>query len=856
MAAGYNRGCRRRHHARRSIACLCALCCGSTAVAKTGPSVTFGMAALIAADDAVSQDGVPVKAAPDHAQAAPSGSTTAPPLVPRGLVDLDAPLLLNGRLVGEIGVRVDTAGHGDIDAVRLLALLATSIDAALFAKLKVRIGPGPRAAFDGLDVPPVRITFDPATLEVAVVVPADSLALQSVSMRGDVRPDPSRYTQQARFAGGVALAIDQGFIDDGPDRGRAPLQLTADGFLTLGAFPGVTLRSGGVLAERRGGGFDFERALTRLTYDDFGSAIRYAAGELTPRITGFQGSDTILGIAVARDYQGIRPFENIRPSGRGGVTLDRTSTIIVETNGIETRRLRLEPGRYQLNDLSSQFGANNVRLLVEDELGRREVASAAFFTATAMLAGGLTDFGAAIGRQEHGDRRYDGPMIATGYVRHGFANRFTLGGGGQYAGGNWQVDAEGVVGTPIGLFRGQASASRLGSRRGTAFSLDWLQTITGDRDTWNFTLLSSRYSKDFSSPFDRNGRINDERWHVDARADWRRGSYGLAAVASYGSTRSNSGRQGLDFNGYVSRGRFVWSATLGIERDLPGPWRPQGLLGLSMRLGRRDTISLRADSRQSAGVIEASRSPIDQVGDLSGRIQLGHSDDRAGLSGDARYFGNRFIASVEQDLQYARSPEGIGTRETRLRASTFIGFADGKVSVGRPGIGNFAIFDRHATLDGAKITIRDEAGYVVGRQDWLGSPLVPLNRAFSTIQDVYDVDPLPPGYDLGDGQLLAFPGSASGYRVSVGSAASRIAMGFIVDARGPVTNYSGVIEKIGEPRFGKHPIFTNDAGRFAADHLSPGRYRITIDTIATVEFAVSELSKGIVDVGTLHAPRP
>ncbi|MEX6887411.1 hypothetical protein AB2C51_34100, partial [Pseudomonas aeruginosa] len=80
------------------------------------------------------------------------------------------------------------------------------------------------------------------------------------------------------------------------------------------------------------------------------------------------------------------------------------------------------------------------------------------------------------------------------------------------------------------------------------------------------------------------------------------------------------------------------------------------------------------------------------------------------------------------------------------------------------GVGNFAIFDRHATLDGAAVTIKDEAGYVVGRQDWLGAPLVPLNRVFSPILDIYDVDPLPAGYDLGDGQLLAFPGSASGYR--------------------------------------------------------------------------------------------
>jgi outer membrane usher protein len=105
-----------------------------------------------------------------------------PPPVPRGLVDLDAPLLVKGRLVGAIGVRVDTAGNGDIDAVRLLALLAPSIDAALLAKVKARL--------DALDVPPIRVAYDPAMLEGRVTAPPSALALQSVGMRGDVPPDP------------------------------------------------------------------------------------------------------------------------------------------------------------------------------------------------------------------------------------------------------------------------------------------------------------------------------------------------------------------------------------------------------------------------------------------------------------------------------------------------------------------------------------------------------------------------------------------------------------------------------------------------------------------------------------------
>jgi hypothetical protein len=288
VAAGYDRARRSPRRAqrylRRSAVSLCALSCGSAAGAAVFPFATLDVAALIAADDAVAGAGearqengrVPPAVPQDVQPAIPPPLVTpppttpplvTPPLVPRGLVDLDAPLLVNGRLVGEIGVRVDTAGNGDIDAIRLLALLGPSIDATLFAKLKAKVGPALRARFDALDVPPISVRYDPATLEVAVTVPASALALQSLSMRGDVRPDPSRYMQQARLAGGVGLAIDQGFIDSGPDRRRSPLRVTADGFVTFGAFPGVTLRSGGVLAEHDGGHYGFDRAVTRLTYE-------------------------------------------------------------------------------------------------------------------------------------------------------------------------------------------------------------------------------------------------------------------------------------------------------------------------------------------------------------------------------------------------------------------------------------------------------------------------------------------------------------------------------------------------------------------------------------------------------------
>jgi outer membrane usher protein FimD/PapC len=829
--------------------------------AATGQAVAATLAPKpVAAPAAAPPAAVPLPTA--AALATPDQASSATPqvvqksIVPRGRVDVEAPLLLNHKLLGEIDVSVDAAGSGDVDAVRFITLLSPVLAPTLLASLKAKIAGRPRVPLGELTIAPLTVVYDPASLELQVSLPAAQMVTQRMSFRGYEQPDPSRFSPQAKVAGGVALGVDQRFIETGPNSGRAPLRITADAFTTFGAFPGVTLRGGGEFTEDPGHGFRFQRAQTRLSYDSFDDAVHYVVGEFSPQVTGFQGSAPMLGIGVGRDYAGIRPFENIRPSGRGSVTLDRPSTVIVEVNGIETRRLRLDPGRYQLTDLSSVSGANDVRLFVEDDLGRREVASAAFFTATSMLDAGLTDFGAAIGKRESVITQYSGPLTASAYVRHGIGGNLTLGAGAQYAAGDWQLDAETVVGTPIGLFRAQGSVSDVAGKRGYAASLDWIQTITSGATTWNFTVLSSIFSRNFASPFDRSGRVNDERWRIDARADWRRGDLGLTLVANMASTRSNSELEGANLTAYYSHGRLAYTGTVGIERTGNGPWGPRALIGLSLRMGNRTTASVRADTKRGALVGELARYPVDQVGDLSGRLQVTRDADRLGLTGEARYFGNRFIANVDQNLYYAQSSRGIGTRETDVRASTFIGFADGAFAIGRPTPGNFAIYDRHESLNGAKVVVHDEAGYLVGKQDWLGDALVPFNRAFSPVYQSYDVDPLPLGYDLGEGRLAAFPGAYSGYRVHVGSDESRAAVGYLIGPAGPISNYAGTAERVGDSKFTPRNFFTNDAGRFAVDSLSPGTYVLRITGVEVARFTITPQNEGLVDVGKLPAKAP
>lgn len=786
-------------------------------------------------------------------------SASDPPPPSSGMVtnEMEAPLVVNGRLLGELWVRVDMAGKGEVDAVRLAALLRTVLTEPVWSALHQRIAGRANVPLAELAGLPVTIAFDPGELQVVVTATPDQIRATQIDIAGYAPPDLGSYARQARFAGGVGIAAEQEWREARPDRGRGPLRLTLDGFATVGGFPGVTLRGGGEFVERSGrGGFDFTRSPIRLMTDLFGPAVHLAAGEITPPAATFQGTAPILGIGIDRDYSGIRPFDNIRPAARGSIVLDRRSTVTVEVNGLETRKLFLEPGRYELTSITGTFGASQARLYVEDELGRREVANASFFNSSTMLGAGLTDFGAAAGKLGTGQGRYAGPLVATGYVRHGFANRFTLGGGAQVGGGDWLVSGEVILGTPIGAFRLEAAESRVDRHRGRTASLDWLQTTEAGGGKLNLLLAASATSRNFGSPLDGGLRVNDMRWRVDGRADWQHGRWGAIAAASFGQTRSGTGQQGVSLTAYFSSQHVSVTGLVGADKFGTKAWEPRVMVGLSFRLGARDNLSLRGDSYRSTASLEYSRYPRDEVGDISGRVRVERDDRKSGATASIRYFGNRLVLSADQDWYSSTNSVVQDERLTRVRLATFLGLADGAISLGRPPTYGFAIFDPHSSLAEAAITMRDEAGYVVGRRDFLGRPLVPFNRAFAPVELNADVDPLPPGYDIGDPRLVAFPGNASAYRVRIGSDAWHVATGYLLTSDGPLAARSGTVEKIGDPAFAPRPFYTNSAGRFAADQLSSGEYRMMIEGQEVARFKVDATTKGITDVGKIQIATP
>ena len=156
------------------------------------------------------------------------------------------------------------------------------------------------------------------------------------------------------------------------------------------------------------------------------------------------------------------------------------------------------------------------------------------------------------------------------------------------------------------------------------------------------------------------------------------------------------------------------------------------------------------------------------------------------------------------------------------------------------------------------MALTDGNGRQIARAGWFGPAVAPIDRAYSAQRYELRVDPLPNGYDLGDGLISVFPGYGNGYAMTIGSDASRTALGVLVDPEGkPRGLISGTIERDdGDDVAAPRPFFTNRGGRFVGDGLAPGRYRLVVQGRAIGEFIIPQDSEGVVDVGLIQTLQP
>ncbi|MDX6749170.1 fimbria/pilus outer membrane usher protein [Geminicoccaceae bacterium 1502E] len=778
-------------------------------------------------------------------------------------VELAMPLRQDGFYLGDVVLRLAADDRFSVDAARLLELLDPTLAADARDRLLELAAASGRLTPGDVAEAGLRLVYDPALLELRVDMPIERRGVTELGVRRQRRGPPADALPEAALAGylNLAAAIDHVHRAESGDTGTGHPTLSADG----------ALRSLGVVLEAEveadGEHGDIDRRGTRLVMDDTERLVRWRGGDLRMPVAGFQASRDTLGVGLERRYGELAPGRSIRPTGRHSFSLDSTADVDLMVNGRMMRRFRLRPGNYDLRDFPLTVGANRVTLLVRDESGRVEEIAFDLFSAATLLEPGLAEFALTAGVNapiSQGERDYQrGEPQVSGFYRRGMQENLTLRVDGQGDRRSAQLGAGIATATPLGALSLDLAGSRLeDGRLDYAFDLGYslqLGLLPGEtRRSLNLSLEGT--GGDFARLGTDGEPSNPVRYRLDAR---------------YSQALPFSVRGSLDAGHSWGRGKEEdsWSAGFGLDRGfgqwsagVSASWRSSGvqegfgaLFTVSWKLGPRQRLRASYDTAAPRGRVDYTTTDLGGIERLNANLGIEGTDDTAGVTGAVQYSGNRGEISLHHDLRFTDLGGEMGEETSTLRGQAGIAFADGAVALGRQIGGSFAIIEGHPSLEGRTVLASPSGTGAAAQSGFLGPALVPSLGAYTAASVPYDVDGLPPGYDLGTGAFQLAPAYRSGYRLTVGSSYTVTAMGTLLDEEGePLALLAGEAREVGDADRAPVTFFTNRAGRFAAQGLAPGRWRLTLagERQVTYELEISEDAVGLVRAGTLTPMTP
>ena len=138
-----------------------------------------------------------------------------------------------------------------------------------------------------------------------------------------------------------------------------------------------------------------------------------------------------------------------------------------------------------------------------------------------------------------------------------------------------------------------------------------------------------------------------------------------------------------------------------------------------------------------------------------------------------------------------------------------------------------------------------------GKSDAFGPAVVSGIPAYVQQNLPVDVAGLPTGYSLGDSGFDLKPSYKAGYKLVVGSGYSVSALGNLKNAYGEALGLATGIASDGTKQV---TVFTNQSGKFAADGLAPGEWKLVMesdDGQITYLINIPSDTQGLLRLGTL-----
>lgn len=827
-------------------------------------------------------------------------------------IDVDVPVKDADRELGEVPIRINPDDSILVSRPAITRLLAESLDEAARNRLMTVGGnasfvPLPLFASAGF-----HIRFDRAAQELTFSVEADQRASSDISLAGNRQGlRSSALASPAKFSGYVNLfasvdhqwgmhAAGEDFDDETSGR------LEFDSAVRAG---NIVFENAGTLA----GNIDvnvcpvaalceythtpgFKRQMSRLVYDMPEDRIRMEIGDVEPLGTSFQNTPGVLGISLEKSGRKLSPGDTFAPTGGGTFVVNRPSNVEIRINGIVQRKIQLRPGTYNVRDLPLVTGANDVDIVIVDDVGREQHVSFTSFFDTNLLATGTSEWGVTAGvpsyLRDEAREYLSNSYMASGFYRYGIRDdlageldlqadtHVAMAGAGILTDTRW-----GLIG-----IRGAGSTGDIGS--GLAASVDWtalnfrgLMQDSGE----SFHLAAEYRSRRFQTAGDIDAALTGVI--IPQSNCWLNFNAIYSAPIGYETTASLAGRYQIAYDDGFESALFAsanrYGADITFSRPLSADWSGSLTLGVSnesylsaidpreptgtqfragLRLfGRPDertNVSIGFDTLNEQSDVSAYRSAGNGIGrwDTSVNAQQNAFDDHASVNGVIGYYGNR----AQVRLMHNSGFDGVsitdlrvqpGQQRTSLQIGTSLTFADGHLAIGAPVTGDaFAIVYPHASIADKTVTVGSDNDVRAIADGW-GPAVVTNLPAYAPANIPIDVDDLPVGYSLGAATFDTFAPLKGGYALEVGSSYSVSAYGTLQQRDGtPISLVTGTARAVANPDR-TAAVFTNASGRFGAEGLAPGRWIIEMATDgAPTQFVldIPENVDGLFKAGVLH----
>jgi outer membrane usher protein len=799
-----------------------------------------------------------------HEASSPKAEPT-PKLNPTGRdIMLSAPMRDGNFVLSEVGFVLAADDSVRVDSKSFVDALRPNLAPEKLAELQAKV--------TGLDYVPVEtlatlgyiVRYDPSTIALTVQIPANVRTARDLSLRRFEDPATGTYLQPATLSGYVNFRSFADYVWSGGDSGfQTPTSLIDSAI----RYKGIVLENEATLRFGSDNQKMFTREGTRFVYDDRKRLIRFAAGDLITSGRGFSGSPQIAGLSAQRVYSIVDPLRVVQPRGDRSFTLTRPATVEATINGQSVRRIRLDPGVYNVRDFPFVQGTNNVQFNIEDDAGGvQTIAFSQFFDRT-LLAVGLTEFAVQAGifapfSSSSRDYQFSEPA-ASGWFRRGMRDTLTLGGNFNVRKDGATIGAEATVATAFGILGTDIAFSKVdGAGTGYAANVGVQKSFGGYESVSRSVSLSAEYrSKNFTNP-GFAGVDNRIAWNLSASYAQPLGQAQFVSLSgNYGIARGgfqNETSARLTY-GYNISARFNLTVDATYE-DRPVFGREYGVRAtLLVRLGRRSTGVAEIDSRTKRARIGYQTSRGEGVGAWTGSADLDLGEEDVGFNGGFNYTANRAELGLAHTTVYELSGQRTDSQRTSIRAGTAIVFADGKFGLSRPVYDGFAMVAAHKSLKGADVIIDPREGHYTAKSGTFGPAVEPNLASYIRRTITYDVPNAPVGYDLGTGSAKISPPYRGGYLITAGSDYSVTALGTLIGTDGmPISLLAGKATELGVADPKTLTIFTNRTGRFGVSGMREGRWRIEMPTEppTVVEVEIPDEALGVVRLGEVKLGDP